>query len=43
MRQAFRTTLIDGNKRSAFLLGALFLELNDALFTASEAATVEAV
>jgi death-on-curing protein len=28
---------VDGNKRTGFLLGVLFLELNDLQFTASEA------
>lgn len=31
---------IDGNKRTAFLCGTLFLELNDISFTASEASSV---
>ena len=34
---------IDGNKRFAFVVGALFLELNDARLEASEAAAAEAV
>jgi death-on-curing protein len=34
---------IDGNKRTGFVLGVLFLELNGARFTASEAAAADAV
>ena len=33
----------DGNKRTGFVLGILFLELNDAMFTASEEAAALAV
>lgn len=34
---------LDGNKRTGFVVGILFLELNGYLFTASEAAATEAV
>ncbi|MBP2161327.1 MULTISPECIES: type II toxin-antitoxin system death-on-curing family toxin [Asticcacaulis] len=34
---------IDGNKRTGFILGILFLELNGMVFEASEAAATEAV
>jgi death on curing protein len=34
---------VDGNKRTGFVLGVLFLELNDARFLADEAATTRAV
>ncbi len=34
---------IDGNKRTGFVLGILFLELNGARFTASEEAATQAV
>ena len=34
---------IDGNKRTAFVIGILFLELNGARFTAAEAAATQAV
>lgn len=34
---------VDGNKRTGFLLGILFLELNGYRFTASEEDTVQAV
>lgn len=34
---------LDGNKRTGFLLGVLFLELNGHLFTASEEAAAQAV
>jgi death-on-curing protein len=34
---------IDGNKRTGFVVGVLFLELNGARFTASEEAATEAV
>jgi death-on-curing protein len=34
---------LDGNKRTGFLLGVLFLELNGYLFTASEEAAAQAV
>lgn len=34
---------VDGNKRTGFVIGILFLELNGALFTASEAAATQAV
>jgi death-on-curing protein len=34
---------VDGNKRTGFVLGILFLELNGARFTASEEAATEAV
>lgn len=34
---------IDGNKRTGFVIGILFLELNGARFTASEAAATRAV
>jgi death-on-curing protein len=34
---------IDGNKRTAFVVGVLFLELNGYRFTASEAAAAQAV
>ncbi len=34
---------IDGNKRTGFILGILFLELNGLSFTASEEAATEAV
>ncbi len=35
--------LIDGNKRTGFVLGVLFLELNGAQFTATEEAATLAV
>jgi len=34
---------VDGNKRTAFVVGVLFLELNGYRFTASEAAAAQAV
>ncbi|MBV9509261.1 MAG: type II toxin-antitoxin system death-on-curing family toxin [Caulobacteraceae bacterium] len=34
---------VDGNKRTGFVVGVLFLELNGAHFTASEEAAAEAV
>ncbi len=34
---------IDGNKRTGFVMGALFLELNGARFVADEAAATQAV
>ena len=34
---------VDGNKRTAFLVGILFLELNGCLFTASEEDAAQAV
>jgi death-on-curing protein len=34
---------VDGNKRTGFVIGVLFLELNGARFTASEEAVTEAV
>jgi death-on-curing protein len=34
---------VDGNKRTGFVLGILFLELNGALFHADEAAAAQAV
>jgi death-on-curing protein len=34
---------IDGNKRTGFVIGVLFLELNGARFTASEEAATQAV
>lgn len=34
---------VDGNKRTGFLIGILFLELNGYRFTASEAAATQAV
>ena len=34
---------IDGNKRTAFVIGILFLELNGARFTASESSATQAV
>ena len=34
---------IDGNKRTGFIMGILFLELNDMAFTASEEDATEAV
>jgi death-on-curing protein len=34
---------IDGNKRTGFILGVLFLELNGALFTADEEAATAAI
>lgn len=34
---------IDGNKRTGFLIGVLFLEINDYLFTASEEAATQAI
>jgi death-on-curing protein len=34
---------VDGNKRTAFVVGILFLELNGARFTASEEAATQAV
>jgi death-on-curing protein len=34
---------IDGNKRTGFVLGVLFLELNGARFTATEEAATQAV
>jgi death on curing protein len=34
---------IDGNKRTGFLLGVLFLELNGARFTASEESAAQAI
>ena len=34
---------IDGNKRTAFVIGVLFLELNGARFTAAEASATQAV
>jgi len=34
---------VDGNKRTGFVLGALFLELNGGRFVADEAATTQAV
>jgi death-on-curing protein len=34
---------VDGNKRTAFVVGVLFLELNEYFFTASEAAAAQAV
>jgi death-on-curing protein len=34
---------VDGNKRTGFVVGILFLELNGARFTASEAAATQAV
>jgi death-on-curing protein len=34
---------IDGNKRTGFVLGVLFLELNQARFVADEAAATQAV
>jgi death on curing protein len=34
---------VDGNKRTGFVLGVLFLELNGARFTASEADATQAV
>jgi death-on-curing protein len=34
---------VDGNKRTGFLVGVLFLELNGATFTADEAAATQAV
>jgi death-on-curing protein len=34
---------IDGNKRTGFILGVLFLELNGAMFTATEEAATTAV
>jgi death on curing protein len=36
-------TLIDGNKRTGFIVGILFLELNGYRFTASEEAAAQAV
>jgi death-on-curing protein len=35
--------LIDGDKRTGFVLGVLFLELNGAQFTATEEAATHAV
>ena len=35
--------LVDGNKRTAFVAGVLFLELNDYRFTTSEEAAAQAV
>ena len=34
---------VDGNKRTGFLVGILFLELNGARFTASEPAAAQAI
>ena len=34
---------VDGNKRTGFVIGVLFLELNGASFTASEEAATQAV
>jgi death-on-curing protein len=34
---------VDGNKRTGFVMGVLFLELNDYNFTASEEAAAQAV
>lgn len=34
---------VDGNKRTGFVIGVLFLEINGAKFTASEAAATRAV
>jgi death-on-curing protein len=34
---------VDGNKRTGFVVGVLFLELNDYRFTASEEAAAQAV
>ena len=34
---------VDGNKRTGFVIGVLFLELNGARFTASEEAATQAV
>jgi death-on-curing protein len=34
---------VDGNERTGFVIGILFLELNGARFTASEAAATQAV
>jgi death-on-curing protein len=34
---------VDGNKRTGFVVGILFLELNSAQFTASEAAATQSV
>ncbi len=34
---------VDGNKRTGFVLGILFLELNDFTFTASEETAAQAV
>jgi death-on-curing protein len=34
---------VDGNKRTGFVVGILFLELNGARFAASEAAATQAV
>ncbi len=34
---------VDGNKRTAFVIGVLFLELNGFAFIASEAAAAESV
>jgi death-on-curing protein len=34
---------VDGNKRTGFVVGILFLELNGARFTASEEAATQAI
>jgi death-on-curing protein len=34
---------VDGNKRTAFVVGVLFLELNDHRFTATEEGATQAV